>query len=288
MSEQLYYQNQLQALEDIKNTYFRQLDEVEKKRAEIAIGKEEIKKEESLLIEEYERIREAKKLISMEYEELVIKNDELKLAKKEYEKKREDFSKKEKDLLSRVCRYELDLGSLEKRKCDNYRIQRLQYEEELSTSKKEKRLRQTKERLDKKASEIAAQKADLISQELGIEVETEKVERQRKYVEHQNEIMNAREKELESRKDELQKLGQKTENEIGKHTTIHRQHLEIKKLDSRIEQQADYIKGLEDELLETTIRLEVALSELKEMSICSRILEHNIELQQIPARPPML
>jgi hypothetical protein len=43
MGEQLYYQNQPQAWGDIKNTYVFQLDEVEKKRAEIAIGKEEIR-----------------------------------------------------------------------------------------------------------------------------------------------------------------------------------------------------------------------------------------------------
>jgi len=285
MSEQLYYQNQLQALEDIKNTYFRQLDEVEKKRAEIAIGKEEIKKEESLLIEEYERIREAKKLISMEYEELVIKNDELKLAKKEYEKKREDFSKKEKELGSRMDRYKLNLESLENRKCENYRIQRAQLEEELSTRRKEKRLSRIKERLDKKSALIASQKADIVSQEMDIDVESEKVERKRKYLEHQNEIIRSRENELEARKEELSGLEQKTENEIGKHTTIHRQNLEIKKLDARIEQQADYIKGLEDELMETTLKLETAISELKEMSICSKILESNIDLQHVRTRP---
>ncbi|TGC09138.1 hypothetical protein [Methanolobus halotolerans] len=285
MSEQLYYQNQLQALEDIKNTYFRQLDEIEKKRAEIAIGKEEIKNEESLLIDEYERIREAKKLISIEYEELVIKNDELKLAKKEYEKKREGLYKKEKDLLPRINRYHLDLESLEKRKCDNYRIMRSQYEEELSTRKREKRLLQTKQRLDKKIGEIIAQKADIVSQEMDIEVENEKIERKRKYVEHQDEILNARQKGLESRRSELQELEQKTENEVGKHVTIHRQNLEIKKLDARVEQQSDYIKGLEDELLEAALRLETVLSELKKMSVCSKILEYNIDLQQVRAKP---
>jgi hypothetical protein len=43
MGEQFYYQNHSQALRDIRNTYVLQLDEVEKERAEIATGKEEIR-----------------------------------------------------------------------------------------------------------------------------------------------------------------------------------------------------------------------------------------------------
>jgi chromosome segregation ATPase len=285
MSEELYYMNQLQALEDTKNTYFRQLDEIEKKRAEIAMMRQEIKSDESLIVEEYGKIREAKKLISMEYEELLIKNEELRLSKKEFEKRREEFSRKEKDLRSRVDRYDLDLDSLEKRKSEHYRILRSQFEKELAIHKRQDQLEKTQKRLDRREQKIVARKAELASMDIGIDVDSEKVERKRNYVDHLLEVLNVREQEVESRKCELVQLRQRTEEEIGKHVTMHRQHLDIRKLDARTDQQSEYIRTLEDEVMELNQKLEKAMADLKEMAICSKLLERNLYLQQMSIKP---
>lgn len=114
MSEELFYRNQLQDLEDIKAKYFSQLDEVEKKRAEIAQKKEQIKADESQLVTDYHKIREAKKLIATEYEHLSNKSDMLKQAKKEYEQKHVEFLKQEAELATCMDRYDIDRESLQK------------------------------------------------------------------------------------------------------------------------------------------------------------------------------
>lgn len=278
MSEELFYQNQLQNLEDIKTTYFSQLDEVDKKRAEIALKKEQIKADESLLIEEYHKIREAKKLISLEYEKLIIKTDELKFAKKEYERKKEEFSKNERELEYQMKKYEVDNDSLQKRKAENYRILRSQYEEELTVSKRQKRLTKTKTRLDRKVEKIAAQKDEIASHEIDNEIENEKFERRREYVKHLNETLSFREKEIESRDNELAELKQKTEEEIGKQVTIQKQHIGIRKKDARIEQQLDYIKILEHDILELEHKLKKTCEELRLIRIHSKIFEQNLGL----------
>jgi chromosome segregation ATPase len=283
MSEELYYQNQLQALENIKNTYFRQLDEVEKKRAEIAMAKEEIRSDESLIVEEYSRIREARRMISTEYEELLIKNDELRLSKKEFEKRRDDLIKKETDLKSRVDRYELDLASIEKRKSEHYRVSRAQFEDELAIHRRQKSIDHAKKILDSKAQMILAKKAELASWDMDIDVENEKIERKRNYVNHLYETLNSREQEAESRKCELIALKQRTEEEIGKHVTMHRQRLDIHKLDALTEQQYGYIGALEEEVAELNRKLSKAMNDLKEMSICSKLFERNLHLQHVPA-----
>ncbi|WP_340818453.1 hypothetical protein [Methanolobus sp. WCC4] len=278
MSEELFYQNQLQDLENIKATYFSQLDEVEKKRAEISMKKEQIKADEVLVMEEYKKIREAKKLITVEYEKLVAKNDELKKAKKDYEKKRVDFLKLETELSSRMDRYDINMDSLQKRNCEQYRVLRVQYEEELALHKKQKRLERTRVRLNRRAKEITARKRELASGEIDIEVENEKIERRREYIKHVHKNLSAQEEEFASREKELIELQKKTEEEIGRQTTIHKQQLHIIKKDARIEQQLAYIKGLEDDVFELKNKLEQANKELGNMRISSRIFEQNHEL----------
>ncbi|SFM24945.1 coiled-coil domain-containing protein [Methanolobus profundi] len=278
MSEELFYQNQLQNLEDIKATYFSQLDEVEKKRAEIALKKEQIKADESLVIEEYHKIREAKKLIAVEYEKLVSKNDELKIAKKEYEKKRVDFLKLETELSTRMDRYDINKASLQKRNCDQYRVLRAQFEQELALSKKQKRLDRTKIRLDSKARDIAAQKKEIASGEMDVDIEIEKIERKREYIKYLQETLSAKEQAFSSRENELVELQQKTEEEIGKQVTIHKQQLNIIKKDARIEQQLAYIKILEDDVFELKSKLEESNKQLSNMRLYSRIFEQNQEI----------
>lgn len=278
MSEELFYQNQLQDLENIKATYFSQLDEVEKKRAEISLKKEQIKADESLVMEEYKKIREAKKLITVEYEKLVARNDELKQAKKDYEKKRVDFLKLETELSTRMDRYDINMDSLQKRNCEQYRVLRAQYEEEIALHKRQKRFERTHVRLDAKAREIAAQKKEIASGEIDIEVENEKIERRREYIRYVHETLSAQEKAFASREKELVELEQKTEEEIGKQVTIHKQQIHIIKKDARIEQQLAYIKILEDDVFELKSELEKANKDLNNMKIYSRIFEQNQDL----------
>ncbi|WP_094228497.1 hypothetical protein [Methanolobus psychrotolerans] len=278
MSEELFYQNQLQDLEDIKAKYFSQLDEVEKKRAEITCKKEQIKADESLVIEEYHKIRDAKKMIAQEYEKLVAKNDELKLAKKEYEKKRVDFLKQETELEAWLNRYDLNYELLQKRKSEQYRVLRSQYEEELTLFKRQKRIARTKLRLDAKVRDIAIQKKEIASGEIDIEVESEKIERRREYTKYLHETLSSREKEFKSREKELSELQQKTEEEIGKQLTIHKQQLTIIKKDARIEQQLAYIKALEEDVHDLKYQLKNANEELSHLKIYSNIFEQNLEL----------
>ncbi|WP_292468214.1 hypothetical protein [Methanolobus sp.] len=278
MSEELFYQNQLQNLEDIKATYFSQLDEIEVKRAEIALKKEQIKADESLVMEEYHKIRDAKKLIAVEYEKLVVKNGELKLAKKEYEKKRVDFLKQETELAVWLDRYEINHDALQKRKSEHYKVMHSQLEEELALNKRQKRLVRTKSRLDAKTRDIAAQLKEIDSCGLDIEVQTEKIERRREYVKHLQQTHSTKEEEFKSREKELSELQLKTEEEIGKQVTIHKQQINVIKKDARIEQQLAYIKILEDEVFELKDKLDSRNKELIHLKICSKIFEHNLEL----------
>ncbi|TQD23547.1 hypothetical protein [Methanolobus vulcani] len=278
MSEELFYQNQLQNLEDIKASYFSQLDEVEKKRAEIALKKEQIKADEAHIMEEYHRIRDAKKLITKEFENLSRKSDLLKEAKKEYEKKHVSFLKLEAELATRMDRYDIDTASLQKRNCEQYRVQRAQFEEELALRKRQKRLERTRNRLESKAKEIAELKKEIVSGEMDIDIENEKIERRREYVRHMHDLLSSQEEEFSSREKELVQLKQKTEDEIGKHVTIHRQHLDMIKKDARIEQQMAYIKILEDDLYELKNNLKQANEKLINMKLFSSIFEQNQEL----------
>ncbi|WP_407356905.1 hypothetical protein [Methanolobus sp. WCC5] len=278
MSEELFYQNQLQNLEDIKAKYFIQLDEIEKKRAEIALKKEQIKSDESLLIEEYRKIHEAKKLIAGEYEKLADKNEWLKAAKKEFEEKRDTFSERVKELESQIKRYELDQDSLQKRKSEHYRVLRSQYEEEVVLAKRQKRISRTRSLLDEKIKDMLAQKGELASYEMDIEVGNEKIARKREYLKHLNADLSSMEKMINSREKELSQMRQQTEDEIGKHVTIHKQHLNMINKDSRIEQQMAYIKVLEDDMFELRSKLKSTSEELAHLKICSRIFEQNLEL----------
>ncbi|WMW24880.1 hypothetical protein RE474_12470 [Methanolobus sediminis] len=278
MSEELFYQNQLQNLEDIKASYFSQLDEVEKKRAEIALKKEQIKADEAHIMEEYHRIRDAKKLITKEFENLASKSEILKQAKKEYERKHVSFLKLEAELATRMDKYDIDNNSLQKRNCEQYRVLRTQYEEELAVRKRQKSLDRTRKKLESKAKEIADIKKEITSGEMDIEVETEKIERKREYVRYMRELLSTQEEEFSSREKELIQLKQKTEDEISKQVTIHRQQLDIIKKDARIEQQMAYIKILEDDLYELKSKLEKANEKLINMKLFSNIFEQNQEL----------
>ncbi|WP_406661761.1 hypothetical protein V7O66_04375 [Methanolobus sp. ZRKC3] len=281
MSEELFYQNQLQNLEDVKTTYFRQLDEVEQKRAEIALKKEEIKAEESLMIEEYEKIREAKQLISMEYEGLVIKNGELNFAMRDYEQRKDAFSEKENDLKSRIDSFEIESVNLEERKTRYDADLKLLNENEDISRKNEQKLADSEIRINKKINDLVALKKEISSHEMDIEVETEKIERGREYNKLLREQLSSEEDSLRSREHELKNLKKKTVKDIGKHMNIQRQHINIKKLNARIEQQFTYIKTLEDNVLELKLKLESANAALRENTTCSRVFEKNVELLQI-------
>lgn len=278
MSEELFYRNQLQDLEDIKAKYFSQLDEVEKKRAEIAQKKEQIKADESQLVTDYHKIREAKKLIATEYEHLSNKSDMLKQAKKEYEQKHVEFLKQEAELAICMDRYDIDRESLQKRNCEQYRVLRAQYEEELALNKKQKRLERTRKILDAKAMELSAKRKELSSGEMDFDIESEKIERRREYVRHLHQTLSEQEKEFESREKELIELQQRAEEEIGKQTTIHKQQLNIINKDARIEQQLAYIKILEDDIFELKNKLEQVNEKLTSKKVYSRIFEQNQEL----------
>ncbi len=278
MTEEIFYQNQLQNLEEIKAAYFSQLDEIEKKRAEIALKKEQIKADQSHVIEEYHKIREAKKLIAVEYEKLVAKNDELKKAKNEYEKKRVDFLKLEAELASRMDRYDIDKEFLQKRNCEQYRVLRAQLEEELALHKRQKRLERTKARLNARSKDIALQKKEITSGEMDIEVENEKIERRREYVKHLKETLNTQEKEFESREKELIELQHKTEEEIGRQMTIHKQQITVIKKDAKIEQHLAYIRTLEGKIFELEDELASKNEELRKLMVSSAIFQNNLEL----------
>ncbi|MDG6243741.1 MAG: hypothetical protein QCH31_05015 [Methanolobus sp.] len=278
MSEELFYQNQLQNLEDIKAKYFIQLDEIEKQRAEIALKKEQIKSDESMLIGEYRKIHEAKKLISEEYEKLERENELLKVTKNEFERKKCIFSEELKQLESLIKRYELDNESLQKRKSEHYRILRYQYEEEVVLAKRQKRISRSRSRLDKQMKDMLAQKEELASYEMDIEIGNEKIARKREYLKHLNDDLSSMEKDIQSREKELSEMEIRTENEIGKHVTIHKQHLNIINKDSRIEQQLAYIKVLEEDIFELKYKLKITSDELAHLKLCSRIFKQTIEL----------
>ncbi len=278
MDEELFYKNQLQDLEKLKSEYFRQLDEIEKERAEIALKKEEIKADRSFLIEEYGKLRAAKKVMLQEYETLLVKNDDLDNAKKVFNKKKETFSAQEKELEIMLHSYELDLEELKKRKSEQYRTLRSQYEDDLYLLKQQKRLKRTKNRLKRQEIDIEAKRKAINSDEIDIEVHMEKIGRRLEYIKNLKNNISSDEKELMIKTDELSVLKTKILEETGNQETIHRQHLHIVKKDTRIEQQLNYITTLEEKNTELEIKLNRTLQELNQLKVHSRILDENIEL----------
>lgn len=113
---------------------------------------------------------------------------------------------------------------------------------------------------------------------MDVDIEIEKIERKREYIKYLQETLSAKEQAFSSRENELVELQQKTEEEIGKQVTIHKQQLNIIKKDARIEQQLAYIKILEDDVFELKSKLEESNKQLSNMRLYSRIFEQNQEI----------
>jgi len=281
VNEELFYKNQLQDLEDQKAAYFHQLDEIERMRAEIAQKKENMNAAESLISGDYEKIREAKHLIASEYEKLLIQNNELDKAINEYESKRSSFSEKENDLNSRIENFESELKKFERRKT-RYDADILLFnkKEELFQEKKLKHVDSEKE-LNKRITDLRSCKEEIASQEIDIELENEKIESIRQSNKVMRNKLLSEENKLKSQGHELEELKIRNEKDIGTQMTLQRQNLNIKKLNSRIDQQFSYIKTLEDNVLELKLKLENSNKALDEATICTRIFEQNLELLHI-------
>lgn len=203
------------AMEFIKSSYYRELKELKRKRADIESLRMELQDEESLLTEKSSSIENMKEHIQRELSELSPRAQELEKSLFEYEEKKKSFEDK--------------MKTLEARKS------------ELETEKEKFRIKcEEKSRL-----------------ETEMEKDLEEMEEKRK---------------------ELDEMVEKTRKEIGVHATIHRQDLDIKKLNNKLEQQALYIQSLESSIEDLKKSLNEAKSDVRTKEVFSEILRQNMEL----------
>ncbi|MDG6243515.1 MAG: hypothetical protein QCH31_03860 [Methanolobus sp.] len=248
-------------IEEIKSGYYEQLQALNRKRADIETLKSELEDEEEFLAQKRFSIEKAKENIHKELLELGPKTVELDAAIVIYEESVKNHQEKE-------LAFEEKIKAFEKKKielnaeAENLELQHLQTLK--SHEEKEMVLQQRMKDLEQKKAEL--------------EGEEENIRSRREDNSRKEEDIKQSLSEMEARRSELERMIGKTNEEIGVHVTIHRQHLDIKKLNNKLEQQLIYIQSLESSVADLKRSLEEAKCDVKKNEVFSQILKQNIEL----------
>ena len=198
----------------------------------------------------------------------------------EYEENLRIYTEDNNKLQASVSLYEEEFRSFEERRA-------ALEEQKLSILGEEDVIRQKQSEIDMGKRELEAEEAKVISWRSEIESEKASLEAELESIRLKREDTSKLEgelesgfSELESRRKELEDLLGTTEKEIGTHVTLHRQHLDLRKVNARLEQQSVYIKSLEDSLKEMQRTLEDAMSDARKHEMFSHILKMNMELSE--------
>ncbi|WP_319506966.1 hypothetical protein [uncultured Methanolobus sp.] len=249
------------AIEVIKSDYYAELKELNRKRADIETLRCELEDEESVLTKKRSSIEGIKGNIHTELTELGSKTGELEASRLEYEESVRAHEEKE-------LAFKEQIKTLEAKKAD------FEAEDEKLSLKHEENIQVHKEK------ELAFQEELKALKEKKAELEAED-ERLRQRREDNSVLEMDIEKalaEMESKRKELEEMVEKTSNEIGTHVTIHRQNLDIKKLNNKLEQQMIYIQSLESSVSNLKRSLEEARFDVKKNEVFSQILKQNMDL----------
>ncbi len=210
------------AIEAIKSSYYSELKELNRRRADIETLRSELEDEETLLTEKRSSIGIIKERIHTELVDLGPKTEELEASRFKFEKSVRAHKERE-----------------------------LAFQDEVSA-------------LENKKAEL--------------ESENEKLRLRREENTRLEESMDKNLLEMESKRKELEEMVERTNKEIGAHVSIHRQNLDIKKLNNKLEQQTIYIQSLENSVSDLKKTLEEARSDVKRNEVFSQIFKQNLEL----------
>jgi chromosome segregation ATPase len=249
------------AIEIIKSGYYAELKELNRKRADIETLKTELHDEESLLVEKRSSIEKIKEHIHTELIELGPKAKELETSIAVYEERVKAHEEKELVFLEKIKALDEKKTEL---KAEREEL-RLKHEENIKVyEEKELGFHEDMKALEARKSEL--------------EVENDTIMQKREENSRFAEEMEKAFVEMEIRRKELGEMVEKTNREIGINVTIHRQDLDIKKLNNKLEQQTIYIQSLETSVSDLKRSLEEARSDVKKNEVFSNILKQNMEL----------
>ncbi|SFM60980.1 hypothetical protein [Methanolobus profundi] len=280
------------AVEVLKESFYAELKELNRKKADIETLRTQLEDDESLLTEKRSSIEKMKGHIQTELSEISNKATELERSVATYEERLKSHEDKELSFQDKVKAFEdmkiefkaerekLKLDHEEKIKAyektfedmkANFKTEReqlkLKHEENIKAhEEKEHAFHEDMKALEARKAEIRAE-----TEKLG-----QKREENSKF---EAEMENAL-AEMEAKRKELDEMVEKTNKEIGNHVTIHRQDLDIKKLNNKLEQQTIYIQSLESNVADLKRSLEEARSDFKKNEVFSQILKTNIELMR--------
>jgi chromosome segregation ATPase len=289
----------------------------ENNTAEIEKGREEIKAELKQLKssrEEYEKqlaehntkmeeLGALKSAYETEYEEYMNKRSELDGMCRELEQKLSDGEDLSLELKDKKCiaalevlksNYYNEFKELNHKRVDIETLRSRLEDEERIVNQKRSSIDEIKEHVNKelveigpKAEELEASLADydermkiLEEKKSSYDAEETAIKQKREENTRLKESMERSVAEMERKRKELEEMIEKTNEEIGIHATIHRQHIDIRKLNNKLEQQTIYIQNLETSIAELKRELKEAKSDVKKNEVFSLILKQNLELMR--------
>ncbi|WP_292465323.1 hypothetical protein [Methanolobus sp.] len=196
----------------------------------------------------------------------------------EYEENLRIYTENNNKLQASTSLYEEEFRSFEERRAalEEQKLS-ISYEEDV-IKQKQSEIDSNKSKLESEETKIVSWRSEIESEKASLESELENIRLKREDTSKLESDLESGFNELESRRRELEDLLGTTEKEIGAHITLHRQHLDIRKVNTRLEQQSVYIKSLEDSLKEMQRTLEDAMSDARKQEMFSHILKMNMEL----------
>jgi len=268
----------------IKSSYYSEIKEINRKRADLGSLKLETENEEISLQNRISTLDEVREQTKKDILELKPKIKELDELSADYWSRSEEHERNEKSLLEAVAKYELEHAALEEKRVDDIK--------KLSDLKNEFILEESL--LKEKIASIAKSREENKAKEDSITLKSKQLETKEQELDFELAILNSKQQEnqrmtgniehanaeLEYKRKELASLRETLSEDINMHVTIRRQQLDIKKINKRMGQQSTYIRSLEDTVKELQISLEDARSDVRKNEVFTQILKSNLELSK--------
>ncbi|TGC11418.1 hypothetical protein [Methanolobus halotolerans] len=189
-----------------------------------------------------------------------------------YEEKLRVHTENEEKLCEDISKYESELKVHEEKRLELEKLRS-------SLSGSEDALREKQSEIDRHKKELEIENESLLAHQKEVDVQRTELESELESIKSKLEDNKRLEKELEttsnelvSRRRELEGLVETTHKDIGTQVTIHRQHLDIKKMSTKLEQQSVYIQSLKKSLEE----LQGSLEDSRKNEVFSEIVQMNI------------
>jgi chromosome segregation ATPase len=272
------------ALELIKSSYYSEMREINRKHADLKTLKSKTESEESELLNKQSALEKVRTQIKKDFLDMNPKIKRLDSMFSDYQFRLGEYERNEQSLLKSVSRYELDYASLKQKHAKELdKLSRLKSEcfrEESLLKEKMDNINNDKERSREMENSIALKEKQLDTRKKELDFEIALVkEKQKDNLKLKGNLEHGF-NELQHKRKELNVLRDALNEEINTHVIIRRQHLDIKKLNKKQEQQSVYIKSLEGNMAKLQELLDEARSDVKKNEIFTNILKMNLDLSK--------